>query len=528
MASSTSHEEGQQADSKRRLFRASSTVSLATLASRILGLARDILVASYFGTRADAFFVAFKIPNLFRRFFAEGAFANAFVPVLSEYKTRGPHDSVQHLVQTAFGSLCTLLLPLTLVGVFGAPLLVSLFAPGFRDAPAKFQLTADLLQITFPYLWLVSLTAFAGSVLNTYQKFLIPAAAPMVLNLCLIGFTLALAPTLEEPLMALAWGVFTAGFLQLLLHLPQLYQLKVLGIPKVNFKDPGVKKILTLMAPIVFGASVYQINLMVDVFIASFLPEGSVTWLYFSDRLVQLPLGMIAIALSVVILPSLSEQHAAADPKAFSKTLDWAVKVIWLIGLPSTLGLILLAEPILSTLFLHGEMTQTDILKMVPSLRAYAAGLFAFMMIKVLAPGFFAQQDSSTPVKIGIKAMILSIALNFPLAYWFDHVGLALSTSIGAMANMLWLYLALKQRKMYQGSSGWRATIVRVILANGVMGSILAGGLYQLPFPLEGAIWQRALLLLGWVIAGFTSYVMALAALGFRPKHFIGRKASTS
>jgi putative peptidoglycan lipid II flippase len=438
--------------SRRQLLKSSSIVSLATFGSRILGLIRDVLVASYFGTRADAFFVAFKIPNLFRRFFAEGAFANAFVPVISEYKTCGSHAKVQHLVQTTMGSLCALLMPITLVGVLGAPLLVMLFAPGFTQHEAKFALTVDLLRITFPYLWLISLTAFAGAVLNTYQHFVVPAATPMILNLSMIGFTLGVSASLEEPLMALAWAVFSAGMIQLLIHLPKLHQLALLDRPKVNFKDPGVRKILRLMAPIVFGASVYQLNMLVDVFIASFLQAGSITWLYFSDRLVQLPLGMIAVALSVVILPNLSSQHAAKDPAGFSQTLAWAIRIIWLIGLPATIGLMLLAEPILTTLFLHGEMSVVDIQHMVPSLRAYALGLFAFMMIKVLAPGFFAQQDSATPVRIGIQAMALSIALNFPLAYWLDHVGLALSTSLGAMANMGLLYWTLTRKGLYQRS----------------------------------------------------------------------------
>lgn len=504
---------------KYALIKSSSVVSVATLGSRLLGLVRDLLIAQYFGIRADAFFVAFKIPNLFRRFFAEGAFANAFVPVLTEYQVQRSTTEVYRLVQYALGSLCALLLPLTCFGVLGAPLLIALFAPGFYQFDDKFTLTVDLLRITFPYLWLISLTAFAGAVLNTYQRFAIPAIAPMVLNGCMILFTLLLAPQLDEPLFALAWAVFTAGIIQWLIHLPQMHHLGLLPKPKVNFKDPGVRKILSLMAPILFGASVYQLNILVDLMIASFLPEGSITWLYFSDRLVQLPLGVIAIALSVVILPKLSSAHHQQNPEQFSQTLDFAVRILWLLGLPATLGLMLLAEPILSLLFLHGAMRAEDIAEMVPSLQAYAMGLFAFMMIKVLAPAFFARQQTKTPVRIGIQAMGISIVLNFPLAYGFQHVGLALSTSIGAFANMGLLYWTLKRKGYYQNTTAW-SVFLKILIANLAMVVMLIALQQVWKFDASAAIIIQLSSLLTVILAALGFYAITLRLLGFSHRDF--------
>lgn len=507
------------------LVKSSSVVSLATLGSRLLGLVRDLLIAQYFGTRADAFFVAFKIPNLFRRFFAEGAFASAFVPVLSEYQVQKTPAEVRQLVQYALGSLCALLLPLTSLGVLGAPLLIALFAPGFYYHEDKFALTVDLLRITFPYLWLISLTAFAGAVLNTYQRFAVPAVAPMVLNVCMILFILLLAPHLNEPLFALAWAVFTAGIIQWLIHLPQMHHLGLLPKPKIHFQDPGVNKILRLMAPILFGASVYQLNILVDLMIASFLPEGSITWLYFSDRLVQLPLGVIAIALSVVILPKLSSAHHQHNPQQFAHTLDFAIRILWLLGLPATLGLVLLAEPILSLLFLHGAMRPEDIAHMVPSLQAYALGLFAFMMIKVLAPAFFARQQTQIPVRIGIQAMGLSIVLNFPLAYGFQHVGLALSTSIGAFANMGLLYWTLKRKGYYQSSTAWRV-FLKIAFANLTLVIMLLALQQTWKFDASAAIIIQLSSLLAVILATLGFYTVTLKLLGFSHRDFTRIRAN--
>ena len=499
------------------LLKSSSIVSAMTLISRVLGLLRDILVASYFGARADAFFVAFKIPNFFRRLFAEGAFSAAFVPVLSEYKVE--ERDIKHLVRSVAGSLLAILGPFTIIAVAAAPILTWVFAPGFADDVDKFALTSDLLRITFPYLLLISLTAFYGSVLNTYGQFAIPAITPVLLNISLIVATLYFTPWFDEPLMALAWGVLLAGVTQLAFQLPFVMKLGLLALPKPAFADVGVRRILKLMVPALFGVSVSQINMLLDILLASFLESGSVSWLYYSDRLTQLPLGIFAIALAVVILPSLSKKHAAQDQGQFVITLDWAVRMVLLIGLPSALALIVLAQPLMMTIFYRGEISIYDIQKMTSSLQAYSAGLLAFMLIKVLAPGYFARQDTKTPVKIGIKAMFLNMLFNVPLVLTLAHTGLALATTLSAYFNALLLFLGLRKLGFYKAQAGWWPWVLRIVIACLAMVAVI--------FCLNPAIeswtgfseWQR----IGWtsilVGAGVLVYLLCLLVLGVRIRH---------
>src|SRR5690554_1756113 len=367
------------------LLRSSAVVSVMTLLSRILGMVRDMVVASYFGSSAsaDAFFVAFKIPNFLRRLFAEGAFAQAFVPVLSSYRQQRDITEVRRLINAVAGSLGLVLLAITLIATAGSPVLTAIFAPGFTNDPVKFGLASDMLRITFPYLLLISLTAFAGAILNSYDRFAVPAFTPVLLNLAMIGAAIFLAPLMSEPVMALAWGVFIAGALQLFFQLPFLMRLGLMPRPKVDYRHEGVSRILKLMMPALFGVSVSQINLLLDTVLASFLQTGSVSWLYYSDRLSELPLGVFGIAIATVILPSLSRKHAAASEDQFAATLDWAVRAVLLIGLPAAVALALLAEPLIATLFHYGEVTDRDVAMSAQSLRAYSAGLLAFMLIKV-------------------------------------------------------------------------------------------------------------------------------------------------
>ena len=401
-----------------------------TMLSRVLGLVRDMVIARYFGAGAgaDAFFVAFKIPNFLRRLFAEGAFAQAFVPVLSSYRQQESITEVRRLVNAVAGVLGLVLLGVTAVAMLGAPLLTAVFAPGFLDDDLKFGLASDMLRITFPYLLLVSLTAFAGSILNSYDRFAVPAFTPVLLNLAMISAAIFLSPLMEMPVIALAWGVFIAGALQLFFQLPFLMQLGLMPRPKVDYRHEGVSRIMKLMVPALFGVSVSQINLLLDTVLASFLQTGSVSWLYYSDRLSELPLGVFGIAIATVILPSLSRKHAAESAGQFAATLDWAVRAVLLIGLPAALALALLAEPLIATLFHYGEVTDRDVTMAAQSLRAYSAGLLAFMLIKVLAPGYFARQDTKTPVKIGIIAMVANMAFNLALIFPLAHAGLALAT----------------------------------------------------------------------------------------------------
>ncbi|MFT7109095.1 MAG: putative peptidoglycan lipid II flippase [Psychrobacter glaciei] len=504
-------------DKVSSLLRSSSIVSAMTLLSRILGLVRDIFVASYFGARADAFFVAFKIPNFFRRLFAEGAFSVAFVPVLSEFKVKD--QDVKALVSKVSGTLLAILGPFTIFAVAAAPILTWVFAPGFADQPEKFALTSELLRITFPYLLLISLTAFYGSVLNTYGQFAVPAVTPVLLNLCLIIATYFFTPWFDEPLMALAWGVLLAGVTQLAFQLPFVMRLGLLTLPAPGFSDPGVKRILTLMVPALFGVSVSQINLLLDVMLASFLESGSVSWLYYSDRLAQLPLGVFAIAIAVVVLPNLSHKHAAKEEGHFTQTLDWAVRMVMLIGIPSALALIVLATPLMATIFFRGEITAYDISKMTLSLQAYGAGLLAFMLIKVLAPGYYARQDTKTPVKIGIQAMIVNMVLNLILIFPFAHMGLALATTLAAYLNAFLLYWGLRKQGLYKAQPGWWSWVFKLLTANAVMLVTIVWLNPEIEQWMAFTEWQRASWTAILVSVGIISYGGILLISGIRLRH---------
>lgn len=509
-------------EKKNGLLRSSSIVSVMTLLSRILGLVRDVVVAQYFGTRADAFFVAFKIPNFFRRLFAEGAFSVAFVPVLSEYRRLRPIEDVKLLIARTSGMLGLVLLLVTALALLFANQLPWVFAPGFHEDPAKFQLTGDLLRITFPYLLFIALAAFASSVLNSYGRFAVPAFTPVLLNITMIFATVIMVDWFDEPLYALAWGVFIGGLIQLVFQLPFVARLGLLVPPQYHPKDEGVKRIGTLMLPALFGVSVSQINLLLDTLLASFLEAGSVSWLYYSDRLSNLPLGVFAIAIGVVILPALSSKHAAKESESFSRTLDWAVRMVLLIALPAALALVILSTPLMSTIFFHGEVTAYDVTQMTLSLQAYSSGILAFMMIKVLAPGFYSRQDIKTPVRIGIWAMVVNMFLNLALVFPLQHAGLALATSLSAYFNAYMLYRGLRKAGVYQHQPGWLRFVIILLLANLTMGVVLVvmmGPVQQwLEWPaMTRALWMSLLVLVGGVV-----YLAVLVMAGLRWRHIRG------
>ena len=507
---------------KSSLLRSSLIVGTMTMLSRVLGLVRDIVVANFFGASeaADAFFVAFKIPNFLRRLFAEGAFAQAFVPVLSEYRTQKDLSAVQALVGKVAGGLGGILLVLTVVAVIAAPVLTAVFAPGFyMHAEQKFELASQMLAITFPYLMLISLTAFAGAILNSYEHFVVPAFTPVLLNVCLIGSAIFLSPYFEQPVFALAWGVLMAGCVQLLFQVPFLMRIKLLPKPVIDWDDPGVKKIMTLMLPALFGVSVAQINLLLDTVLATFLQTGSVSWLYYSDRLAELPLGVFAIAISTVILPSLSRKSANRSMQDFAKTLDWAMRMILLIGLPSALALFYLAEPLLVTLFGYGSMSERDILMAGQSLRAYSCGLIAFMLIKVLAPGYFARQDMKTPVKIAIQAMVANMVFNLILIYPFEHVGLAAATSMSAFLNAFLLLYGLLKCGVFKWQAGWGMMSARLVTACSALWFSMAFFNHDLEQWLDWNVWQRVANMALIVVVGVASYLAVLLLLGLRKRH---------
>ncbi|MEY1663112.1 murein biosynthesis integral membrane protein MurJ [Isoalcanivorax beigongshangi] len=505
------------------LFASTMVVSVMTLLSRVLGLVRDVVVARMLGVSAgtDAFFVAFRIPNFLRRLFAEGAFNQAFVPVLSEYKERGSQAAVRHLIDRVAGTLGSALLLVTVLGVVGAPLLIGLFAPGFGDDPLQRALAVEMLRLTFPYLFFISLTAFAGAILNAWGRFAVPAFTPVLLNLCMIGAALLLAPLFapERMAVALAWGVLAAGVAQLLFQLPFLARLSLVPRPKIDTRDEGVVKIMKLMAPALFGVSVSQINLLLDTVLATLLETGSPTWLYYSDRLVELPLGIFGIAIATVILPNLSRLHAGDTPEAFARTLDWGIRLVVLVGLPAAAALAVISTPLLATLFHYGEFSVSDVAHSAASLQAYAFGLLAFMLIKVLAPGFFARQDTRTPVRIGVIALVANMVFNLILVWHLRHVGLALATALSAWLNAGLLWRGLQRDGVYQAAAGWWAFLVRVLVATLAMGL----GIHYLA-SLTG-VWfdGSALVRAGWlalvVIAGMAIYLLVLLVMGFKPRH---------
>jgi len=504
------------------LLKASGVTGSMTMVSRVLGLVRDIVIARLFGTSdgADAFFLANKIPNFMRRLFAEGAFNQAFVPVLSEYRSQRSLPEVRQLIGAVAASLGGFLSVLTLLVLLAAPLLAVPIAYGFTDEPAKFALFVTMLRITFPYLLLISLTALCGAILNSYGRFAVPALTPALLNISLISCAFLLSPHFATPELALAWGVLLAGVVQLMFQLPFLARLRLLPVPRPIAKHEGVERIKALMVPALFGVSVSQINLLLDTVIASMLVAGSVSWLYFSDRLMELPLGIFGVAIAIAVLPSLSRRHAEKSMVAFAETLDWGLRLICLIALPATAALLLLAEPLLITLFQNENFDVQDVTSAAGSLRAYTLGLLAFMAIKIFAPGFYARQDTRTPVRIGIIAMTANMAMNlgFFLA-GLAHVGLALATSLAAFLNAGLLWRGLYRDQVFQLQRGWGGFLLQILAANLVMGLFLyfqAGDWQQW---LQWSLWQRVGQLTWLVLGGICLYALVLLACGLRWRH---------
>ncbi|MFV9615017.1 MAG: murein biosynthesis integral membrane protein MurJ [Gammaproteobacteria bacterium] len=509
-----------------KLLRSTFTVGGMTLLSRVFGLLRDITLATFFGASGgtDAFLVAFKIPNFMRRLFGEGAFSLAFVPVLSEYKEKHDKAALKDLVNHVAGTLGGFLLVLSILGMVFAPALVYLFAPGFTSNAGQMQLTTDLLRITFPYIFFIALVAFAGGILNSYHQFAIPAFTPVLLNICLIASAFFLAPYFDEPLMALAWGVAIAGVTQLLLQFPALLKLGLMPRPKLKRGHEGVKKITTLMIPAIFGSSVAQINLLLDTVIASFLVTGSVTWLYYSDRLLEFPLGVLGIAIATVILPTLSQQHARASTEQFNQTLNWALRLVALITIPACAGLFILAGPILASLFEYGKFSAHDTYFSSLSLMAYMLGLPALIVIKILAPGFYARQDTRTPVRIGIIAMVCNMFLNMlfvvPLVfmdYQAPHVGLALATSLSAYINAILLYRGLRKDATFQPQAGWLAWLFRIFIATLAMVAVITWLNPDTSQWSQWALLERLTNLTRIIISGLFVYFVLLWLQGLRP-----------
>ncbi|SEF73281.1 murein biosynthesis integral membrane protein MurJ [Vibrio hangzhouensis] len=511
----------------KRLLKSGMIVSAMTLVSRVLGLVRDVVVANLMGAgaSADVFFFANKIPNFLRRLFAEGAFSQAFIPVLTEYHASGDKDKTRELIAKASGTLGVIVTIVTLLGIIGSSVVTALFGFGwFLDwlnggpAAPKFELASLMLKITFPYLWFITFVALSGAILNTLGKFAVSSFTPVFLNVMIIASAWFISPNLNQPEIGLAIGVFLGGFVQFAFQIPFLIKEGVLVKPKWGWRDPGVVKIRTLMIPALFGVSVSQINLLFDTFIASFLATGSISWLYYSDRLLEFPLGLFGIAIATVILPALSRKHVDAHNEGFAHTMDWGVRMVILLGLPAMLGLMVLAKPMLMVLFMRGEFTPHDVEQASLSLLAYASGLLNFMLIKVLAPGYYSRQDTKTPVKYGIVAMVSNMVFNAIFAYFYGYVGLAMATALSAFINMALLYRGLHLQQVYQVTRQTIGFVVRLILGAAVMVAVIQWQLQDMQQWLSWGLSERVFTLTGLIVLGGVSYLLTLLLLGIRVK----------
>lgn len=498
-----------------------------TFISRILGFLRDILIARIFGAgmATDAFFVAFRIPNLLRRLFAEGAFSQAFVPILAEYKNTRTPEETRGLIDHITMILSVTLFVVTLIGIVAAPLIIYVSAPGFSGDAEKFNLTVELLQITFPYILFISLVALAGGILNTYGKFNVPAITPALLNLSFIGCALWLTPLLDPPVLALAWAVFIGGALQLAFQIPFLLRIKLL--PRIQFRNPdtGAWRVIKLMGPAVFGVSVGQISLLINTIFASLLVTGSVSWLYYADRLMEFPAGLLGVALGTILLPSLARHYNNHSNEEYSRLLDWGLRMTMLLTLPAAVALGILATPLIATLFHHGAFTEHDVFMTREALIAYSIGLLGLILVKVLAPGFYARQNIKTPVKIAVVTLIATQLMNLAFIIPFQHAGLALAIGLGACINAGLLYYKLRSHEIYQPQPGWLIFFIKILIALIIMGVVLWFTAGSDASWLQNSTLERAGRLSWIIIAGAVSYFLALWLLGFRIKDFIQRQA---
>ncbi|KPW70127.1 Protein MurJ -like protein [Pseudomonas syringae pv. coriandricola] len=508
------------------LLKSLAAVSSITMLSRVLGFIRDTIIARTFGAgmATDAFFIAFKLPNLLRRIFAEGAFSQAFVPILAEYKSQQGEEATRTFVAYVTGLLTLALALVTLLGVIFAPWVIWATAPGFADTPEKFALTSDLLRVTFPYILLISLSSMAGAILNTWNRFSVPAFVPTLLNVSMIFFALFLTPYFDPPVMALGWAVLVGGLLQLLYQLPHLKKIGMLVLPRLNLRDTGVWRVMKQMLPAILGVSVSQISLIINTIFASFLVAGSVSWMYYADRLMELPSGVLGVALGTILLPILSKTYAQRDRQEYSRILDWGLRLCFVLVLPCTLALGLLAEPLTVSLFQYGKFDALDSAMTQRALVAYSVGLLGIILIKVLAPGFYAQQNIRTPVKIAIFTLIVTQLLNLVFIVPLQHAGLALAISVGACINAGLLFWQLRKQQLFQPQPGWTKFLFKLVIAVAVMSAVLLGLMHFMPAWGEGQMLERFLRLGALVAAGVVTYFAMLLLLGFRLRDF-ARKA---
>ncbi len=520
------------------LLRGLLSFSSMTMVSRVLGLVRDQSISYVFGASAatDAFMVAFRIPNFMRRLFAEGSFSTAFVPVFTEVKETRPREELRELLSRVAGTLGAVLMVVTALGLLLAPQLAEVFAP---HDPHKFGLLVQLIRLTFPFLLFVSMTALAGGVLNSFHRFGLPALTPVILNLCMIAGALWLAPRLQVPILAMGWAVLAAGVLQLLFLLPALRGLNLLTLPRWGWTHPGVRKVMRLMVPTLFGSSVAQINLLLDTWIAAYLITRSQTWLSLADRFLELPLGVFGIALGTVILPALSQHHVRSDREGFSRALDWGLRNTLMIAVPAALGLMLLGEPLVATMFQHGRFSAFDTRMTALSVFGLSFGLPAFALVKVVLPAFYARQDTRTPVRAGVTALIANMVLNIAIlalmyVFWVPeaskaggvwatlaqtpglHLALGIASALSSYINLVLLWRWLKRDGVYQPQPGWGRFSLRLALASAALCVAVLAGKSLAPDFTSAPVLARIGWLLALVAAGGGAYAIALLAMGWR------------
>lgn len=508
------------------LLRSLANISGMTFISRVLGFVRDTLMASAFGAGVvtDAFYIAFRLPNLLRRIFAEGAFSQAFVPILAEYKNRQSIYETKSFIADISGLLSLILIIFTALGIIFSGAIILITAPGFSSDPTKFMLAATLLKITFPYILFISLTSLVGSILNTWGIFAITAFTPTILNICWIIAILFLRHYFAQPIIAIAWGVFIGGFLQLLFQLPSLKKIGMLTWPRLNFKDKAVKRVLVLMIPAIFATSISQISIIINTIFASFLPNGSISWMNFADRIMEFPTGILGVALGTILLPNLSKHASDKNSELFSKTLDWGARLCLLLALPATIGLAIIAKQLTMTLFMHGKFTMFDAIMTERALIAYSVGLLGLILVKVFAPGFYANQNIMTPVKIAIFSLICTQIMNIIFVGPFKHAGLALAISLGACINAGNLCYQLIKKGIYQPQKGWLIFSIKLIIANAIMAIILKLALIFLPFDFIAATSVRIISLLILLFVAGCAYFISLFLLGFKLSDFSFRE----
>lgn len=511
---------------KKSMLKSLASVSGMTMISRVFGFVRDMLMATYFGAgmATDAFNVAYKLPNLLRRIFAEGAFSQAFVPVLAEYKNTRTHQETKDFVASIMGLLCFALLVITLLGMIFAGGVIWLTAGGFTNDPIKYDLTVELLRITFPYILFISLASMIGGVLNTWGMFSIPSFTPTILNLSFIAFVLVARFYFDPPILTLAWATFVGGILQLGFQIPFLRKIDMLVLPRLNFKNEAVWRVVKLMGPAIFALSISQISMVINTIYASFLPSGSISWMYYADRLMEFPTGVLGVALGTILLPSLSKHAGGRDKEAFSKLLDWGLRLCLILALPATVGLGLLAKELAMTLFMHGKFGMHDALMTSYALIAYSVGLIGLIMIKVLAPGFYANQDIKTPVKVAIFVLICTQIMNFAFIGPFKHAGLSLSIGLASCINAAALWILLIKKRHYVPLAGWSNFLIRLFFSVAIMGLciIICQHFLIFDFSVPSLILRATYLIIIIIIASI-AYVGALYGFGFRVRDFIHR-----